>query len=261
MAAKRVIIKTAEQAKAYLASIDHTYKLEDGKVVQTQSCRRCGGSGMYSHYHGVCFECGGVRSRWLVHTPIVAYAKKVRRRELELARKAKKAAERAAKREERKLEGQRDWCEANGFGRVTFKEKDAIVAERRRAQEAKAGEIHANATYVGTVGERTKGLELVLVHLQQVGRWDNWMHVFETPDGHRVVYFGGMYPLQVKDLPGPQVDMPIGYSFTCSAMVAAQDVYVRRDGSAEPRPQTTIKNLRARKVTGEYLLAFISEAA
>lgn len=27
-------------------------------------CRRCSGTGVYSHYHGECYACGGIRPKW-----------------------------------------------------------------------------------------------------------------------------------------------------------------------------------------------------
>ena len=54
------------------------------------------------------------------------------------------------------LEGQRDWCEANGYGRVTFEEKRA-VEEARRAEKV------AKLTHVGALKERLRDIELTLV--------------------------------------------------------------------------------------------------
>ena len=61
--------------------------------------------------------------------------------ELAFARAAKKRAADAARREDNMLEGQRRWCEGKGFGLVTFDERDAIIAERKAVQDAKAEAI------------------------------------------------------------------------------------------------------------------------
>jgi len=130
-------ITNDETARRWLAAKGHEVELvADGAQVRvTRVCSRCGGSGRYSFNltHGDrCFGCMGGRSRWTEAVPVLAYARELRDAETKAARRAKQAQARAEAADER----QRDWCEANGYGRITFAEKNAKLAEQRKAESA-----------------------------------------------------------------------------------------------------------------------------
>lgn len=158
-ATPRIRIKTAADARSYLESRGALADVEicGEHVTVEKACRRCGGSGHYSYcamYGTLCFECRarGGAPRWHEKMTLVAYAKLVRRRELADARRARKREEkrlqweqRAREREEKMLAGQRRWCEANGWGPITFAEKAEIERARKAARE-----------HVGTVGQRAE---------------------------------------------------------------------------------------------------------
>ncbi len=120
---------------------------EDGKVVEERTCNRCCGRGFYSI--GVCFECNNVKERrsWTVSTPIIQYARKVK-----TANAAKERRRQASKKNhEQSLERQRNWCDENGHGRITFDEKRASQQLKwEAAQEARA----ARSSHVGELGKR-----------------------------------------------------------------------------------------------------------
>lgn len=128
------IIRTPADATAFLAhhGIEVTTNEAGDKVVLTRSCGRCGGTGIYSQYHGECWDCGGVNSRWTERQSIVTFAQNAKGRMTRRANAAKRAEANAAA----AIERQRDWCEANGFGRVTFDEKNAKVKADREAERA-----------------------------------------------------------------------------------------------------------------------------
>ena len=93
-------------------------------------CHRCGGSG-YGYWYpdgGRCYQCGGRdTSRLRKVVTLVAHARNQRR-----AYRADQKRERIRlEKIERVLEGQRDWCEKNGYGRITFEEKESLQLEKR----------------------------------------------------------------------------------------------------------------------------------
>jgi len=136
-------ITNNETARQWLAAKGHEVELvADGAQVRaSRVCSRCLGSGRYSFNltHGsACFGCTvvGKPSRWTELVAVVDYARGLRNAETKSARAAKKAQERAEAADKR----ERDWCEANGYGRITFAEKNAKLAEQRQAErEANRG--------------------------------------------------------------------------------------------------------------------------
>jgi len=269
----RVTIKTEGQALAYLWTIGHACKLERVPtapghdpvtvVVVKKSCRRCGGSGIYSSFHGVCYECKGRRPSWVEKPTVVVYARKVRTKELAAAKRVAKAAERERQREENALEGQRNWCERNTpYGRVTFAEKRVLEqADRDREQAAQS----AVSKHVGEVGKRME-LELELTFCKQVGQWERWLHVFTTPNGERVTYWGGESRLEARDLDPARFNhnvkgpMPVGYKFTCTAKIHEHREYSRKGSTAPAVPETVIKNPRSITPTPESLVMAIADS-
>jgi hypothetical protein len=137
---KAPAIRTDADALAWIAAnrphADVRVEIKNGSerpaVHEVTECGRCGGTGIYSQYHGTCFACGGVNSTTHRDTPAIDYARRERTNETNRARAAakRKVAHEASQ------ERQRDWCEANGFGRITFEEKNAIVDERRKVEQA-----------------------------------------------------------------------------------------------------------------------------
>lgn len=134
-------ITSVESAIAWLEAKGHAVELRPcGERMDVQRvCSRCGGSGRYSFNltHGDrCFGCMGGRSRWVEAVNVIDHARALRNAETAQARAAKKRAAKV----EQNLERQRDWCEANGYGRVTFEEKNAkLKAQRQAEREAKRG--------------------------------------------------------------------------------------------------------------------------
>lgn len=122
-------------------------KIEDGKVVVSAACQRCGGSGNGGWYQdgGICYECGGVNtSKRVQRIAVKAYASKIKAKKRAETRRREKAKSRA----EAALEGQRNWSEANGHGRLTFAELDAKRLNEREAKRA-AEKLEADDVVVG----------------------------------------------------------------------------------------------------------------
>jgi hypothetical protein len=189
-------IRTAHEATAWLAEHGYTPTTEtadDGAVMVVEhfACGRCGGSGhlgrgVVNVPWGVCFRCGnGPKREGIRKTPIIEYARKAKSA---MARRDKAAAVRVAEtaaREVKMLDGQRNWCEANGYGRVTFAERDA-------AREAAKAAVDAAKTHVGTVGERA----VFTATVKAIPSWDGnygttYLVVMEDAAGNSMVWKTG----------------------------------------------------------------------
>ena len=107
--------------------------IEDGKVLISTACARCGGSGNTGHYQdgGVCYACWGANTRnSYQRVPVLEWARREhsRQQQAEKRRAARVAAAAAA--EAAKLEGQRKYNEERGHGRLTFDE----LQQKQRAE-------------------------------------------------------------------------------------------------------------------------------
>ena len=183
-------IKDTNSAAEFLAQQGLLADLDiddDGQVVEQRTCNRCCGRGFYSI--GVCFECNNVKERrsWVVRTPIITYARKVK-----TANAAKERRRQASKRDhERSLERQRTWCEDNGHGRITFEEKRAKQQLKwEEAQKARA----ARSSHVGEIKKRDT-FTLRIERIIDLGTSSfGWQEVHSdlvkmtTLDGHAVTW-------------------------------------------------------------------------
>lgn len=158
-------------------------------IIDHGLCYRCGGRGNvgYGPFGGVCFRCGGTgRTKREKHTPVKKYAQAKKRNERERERERERYVaekfKREAEKEERMLEGQRNWCEAHGLGRITFAERDAMREAERAAKRARK-------TWVGTIGKREE-FEVTVVFTTC---WDTqWgtteLVAMEDQDGNKLVW-------------------------------------------------------------------------
>lgn len=180
-------ITNDEIAREYLSTIGRLEGLpineETGKVVFPNPCGRCGGSGYGGWYQdgGVCYDCRGAntKGRTISYT-LKGYAQKVKRER----RAAEKKAEERRQRAEEAVERQRNWCEDNGHGRITF---DELNAKRAQEREAALGLSQH-------VGELKQRLDLTLT-LVACPAWDGYAygtttycHIFVDADGNKVVW-------------------------------------------------------------------------
>lgn len=133
-------------------------RVKDGLLEAWIACPRCSGKGHLGRGMGpyawqTCFRCQGARGEWLA---VRIWARRARNNH-----KARiKAAAKAERKYQAKLERQRDWCEANGFGRITFEEKNEIARAQRKAEREAA---KANLEHVGQVKDRVEFTDLELV--------------------------------------------------------------------------------------------------
>lgn len=163
-----------------------------GKYVKEEKvCSRCGGTGIYSQYHGECWGCkvstpmGGTanRPRWTEWKALVAYARSFKAADTRDRNAAKKAAEK----QQKLLDGQRDWCEKNGLGRITFAERDDMQkAEKEAARDAKA----AKTEWLGEEGDKVQATgTVVLVKAVENHFGTSLLVILETEDGNKVKCF------------------------------------------------------------------------
>ena len=151
---KPLRLKTSWDALCYLGTLGRHLTVDGTDVVESDACRRCGGAqrfNCWSHMEeGRCFECHGAPTANRVkRTPIIKFAKAARK--VELAERRRVARREAAA--GRALDGQRRWCAANGYGPITFAERDAVEAERR-----------ATLGHVGAVGAKLE-IELTVTRI------------------------------------------------------------------------------------------------
>jgi len=175
-------------ATEYLAEHASWAVVTDGKVEQSGACERCGGSGRGPWFQdgGICYRCLGKNTKGIVNRiPVKAFAQKIQRQ----LKSQEKARQKRLAQKENQLEGQRDWSERNGHGRLTFAELDQKRAEER---EAKKG----ISQHVGDVKSR-QTFELTLTFAKSFDGFYGmtWIHRFEDQDGNVFVW-------KTKDLIG-----------------------------------------------------------
>lgn len=143
---KRTIIRTTEQAEAFLTERGVTLNGDGTCTVRLPGCGRCGGSGWggWSPNGGACYECNpmaaprGSRPPRKVRRDVIAQARAMRDKETRERRVARERAEREAAYEARKAERQAKWA--------------AEKAERAAKFEAECG----NSKHVAKIGERVE---------------------------------------------------------------------------------------------------------
>jgi hypothetical protein len=162
-------------------------------VIERKACGRCGGSGRYpsSAYDGICLRCHGGGRRRIKHTGLKKYAQAAKRSATAREKRAAEWRAEQAEREEKMLEGQRRWCEENGYGRITFEERDAIREAERKAAIAKK-------VWVGTIGER----EEFTVTVVAMPSWNThygystqtvYCYIMEDPAGNKLIWKSASY--------------------------------------------------------------------
>ena len=146
--------------------------IENNEVKLKRSCPRCAGTGYWSRGHrienGICFKCGGSGDNRTEFVPVKKYAQKLKREKAAREKKVAKRLEKINKRKEKMLEGQRNWCEKNGFGRITFDEKNELEKKRRIEKQEKA-------VFLGEVKEI---LELTVTYEKKFSVYSQYGTVF-----------------------------------------------------------------------------------
>lgn len=239
---KRVIIRTVEDARAYLTSqgIEPEFDGPEHCLVQRRPCGRCGGSGRYAW--GTCWGCSGVPAGKRRRT-LVNYARSVRRSEAARDRKARKLREfRKARDEQQRQEN----AEA-GYGSVTARERRAMFLEIWTAESTDdlqvAGDRHewkgrpelaavarrvaaekSASSHVGEVGERRE-FDLTVQRVSH-GRWSAGFTMVDS-DGNVFVWWTNA------------IDAAPGDELTIRATIKRHDAY-------RGQAQTVISNGRVR---------------
>jgi hypothetical protein len=211
-----------EWLNQHLPHIDIT----DGMVVENSSCPKCGGSGYLSGYQhiqgGVCFACGGANTKGFVkRTPVKQYAQ-AKKAEMTRHERQRIANLKANKeREEKKLDGQRNWCEKNGYGRITFAEKQEL---ERGEQDKK----NAERQYVGEI-KQTIELDVTLDHVAHfettygysLRASVTWVWIMSDVDGNVLVWKTRTSPIYN----GVYADIHKGQAFRIRGTVKKHEEY------------------------------------
>ena len=139
---KQHVFEKAELGKAPFKFVSYEYKVYQacqGAPIQVGgSCDYCG-TGI-KHFHWITsadgnrFKVGSECVNKTGDNKLVSETKEgVRRVKAQIKRQ---------KREEKRLEGQRNWCEKHGYGRVTFTEKSEIEKAKREEEKKRSNLIH-----------------------------------------------------------------------------------------------------------------------
>jgi len=156
-------------------------------VVISATCGRCGGGGYGGWYPdgGICYDCRGRNTKNQVrHVGLKAYAQKAKARANAAAKNEANRVAKNAAAHERMIDGQRNWCEANGHGRVTFEERDAARAVEREAKKATMG-------WVGEVKKRQDFTATIVAIPTWAGYTYNsttYCHIMVDEDGNKLVW-------------------------------------------------------------------------
>lgn len=163
MATAAKAIRTQADAVAWLAEngdyghLSIKTKDEVSYVVTSAACGRCGGGGYGGWYPdgGICYDCRGANTRGRTRTvSIKKFAQKEKARVSAIERGREKVAAENEARHERMIEGQRTWCDKNGYGRITFEERDAARTVERDAKKAArgwVGEVKVREDFTATI--------------------------------------------------------------------------------------------------------------
>ena len=147
-------ITNDEIALQFIADYAPQTKIEESGVWVSSRCCRCGGSGHgpWIQDGGICYACRGANT---VNAGAFLSVRKFTQRVKQEQRQIQRRREQAQYKEERKIDGQRDWCERNGHGRITFAELDAKrkaerAAERLVAEDCPTGRVKITGTVLKT---------------------------------------------------------------------------------------------------------------
>lgn len=155
-------IRTDSDALAFIAAQVEAGKIaqpriENGKVLHSRKCVRCGGTGLFVGIYsaGVCFGCGGKpeRMQWQEWVPVKKWAQYIRGKVREQDKRDASYAARIAR--ERTANAER------GLGELSHRE---IVEAQRETIPADRKARAALREHVGTVGEALE-IEATLVHV------------------------------------------------------------------------------------------------
>lgn len=198
------IIRTEEDARNWLTENGlEVPVMTNGFVLESAACKRCGGSGFgpWIMDGGRCYDCRGIDTRTRVHRiPFKRWVQSLKAHLLRRDRIAEINRSRAHMAHERMLEGQRDWCEANGLGRITFEERDAARAAKEAARAA-------TSKHVGIVGERREFTATIV----GIPSWDNnygtvHCHLMQDADGNTIVWKASGTYLRLDDIKAEKGD-------------------------------------------------------
>ena len=238
----RVYLNTEDLATAYLEGLGLGLVIQDGKV--QGFCSRCGGCGSYSFNYrdgSVCYGCRGTGGEhW---EDVIPFAKKTRARELRRIHAHKVAEAKAKIFMEKKLEGQRNWCEKNGHGRITFEELDAKRTQEREAKEIKDAE---GLIHLGTIGKRMTFEDMTFSRMSKTWESEGFYttttmaaFTFTDPQGNEVVWI-------TKSCAMEERGCKAGDSITFKGTVKDHKEY-------RSKPQTIINRLHCENVREEVV--------
>lgn len=236
-----------------IARLAELAKPARGRVEYVTACRRCGGSGIYSQFHGMCWECGGHGRMEYSHAEWIYPANWTDAQVAEfLAGKAAAAEARAEAKRLKKVDeaeaarsrqsdgfkavwarflaGEFDGDDRYGFAHsilsetrvlkpITDKQAEAVTASVART-DARIAEREANrgrSSHVGTVGAKVTVAGKVLFAKRVESDYGaSMLVVVETADGDKVSTFATAAWVW---------DATVGDTVTVTGTVKAHEVY------------------------------------
>lgn len=206
-------ITNLETALAYYAAVGleapaHT----DGSVTIAAHCTRCGGSGIYSHYHGTCYDCEGAVTKGATRQiSLVGMAQTAKAKHNKAAREYQERLK-AAEAFDLEHPGVRAFLETNQrnafltslrsqlgrFGTLSGAQLAAVAKAQERASQAAQEASQAGPLPQGTwTGEVT-----VISTRTQDGQWgSNLKALLRLPNGSKA---WGTCPKVLAQLPHAQ---------------------------------------------------------
>jgi len=138
------------------------------------ACPRCGGSGRGPWFQdgGICYSCHGADTR---DSEFFLSVRKFAQRVKQQQRAIQKRQQDREARHQAKIESQRNWCEQNGHGRITFAELDEKrAAERAVAEDCPTGRVQVSGEVIKTEVRSSRFGTQYKMTVKTDGGWIAW---------------------------------------------------------------------------------------
>ena len=167
-------ITSDEIALQFIADYAPGTKITENGVRISAACPRCGGSGRGPWFQdgGICYSCYGADTR---DAEFFLSVRKFAQRVKQQQRAIQKRQQDREARHQAKIESQRNWCEQNGHGRITFAELDEKrAAERTVAEDCPTGRVQVSGEVIKTEVRSSRFGTQYKMTVKTDGGWIAW---------------------------------------------------------------------------------------